>query len=138
MSALDTLKDQLDAAWDEIQDSALSRELARKEQRAWDANKPVSRPYLRLEKLHAAIAETAALLADDDITKMITTIANEKDKKMNKYEIGLKGGTVLIAYGMGIGADTKEQFFGVSGHPDGRTAVALSEVAYWIETEDVD
>ena len=87
MNDLSTLKAHLDAAWEEIQDSALSRELARKEQRAWDANKPVSRPYLRLEKLHAAIAETAALLADDDIQEMTATIANEKGRKMNAEDL---------------------------------------------------
>ena len=45
---------------------------------------------------------------------------------MNKNGIGLKDGTILTAYGMGIGSDTKEQFFGVSGNPEG--AKRMSEL----------
>ena len=56
---------------------------------------------------------------------------------MNKHEIGLKDGTTLTAYGTAIGPYAENQFLGVVGG-QGRTAVAVSEVSYWIETEEAE
>lgn len=90
MNSFEKLKDDLDAAWEQIKNSALHSELARKEQAAWDNNEPESRLYLRLDDLHAAIFETAALLADDDIKELTATIANEKDETMAKYRMPIE------------------------------------------------
>ena len=87
MSALDTLKDQLDAAWEQITESDRFLELMREAGVAFRANEAMPREYLRLGSLTARIFETAALMSDDDIAETLDTIANEKDVKMVEYKL---------------------------------------------------
>ena len=96
MNTFDTLKDQLDAAWEQITESDRFLELMREAGVAFRANEAMPREYLRLEKLHAAIAETAALMSDDDIAETLDTIANEKDEKMAEYSIPAEHEGVIL------------------------------------------
>lgn len=87
MSALDTLKAHLDAAWEQITESDRFLELMREAGVAFRANEAMPREYLRLGSLTARIFETSALMSDDDIAELTATIANEKDEKMAEYKL---------------------------------------------------
>lgn len=87
MSALDTLKEHLDAARAQITESDLFLKLMREADVAFRANEAMTREYLRLDSLASHIFETAALMSDDDIAEMLDTIANEKDVKMAEYKL---------------------------------------------------
>ena len=87
MSALDTLKEHLDAARAQITESDLFLKLMREADVAFRANEAMPREYLRLDSLAAQIFETTALMSDDDIAEMLDTIANEKDVKMVEYKL---------------------------------------------------
>ena len=87
MSALDTLKEHLDAARAQITESDLFLKLMREADVAFRANEAMPREYLRLDSLAAQIFETAALMSDDDIAEMLDTIANKKDVKMAEYKL---------------------------------------------------
>ena len=87
MSALDTLKDQLDAALEQLVGSDLYRSEIMQASKDYRDGGTYTETWTRLQNLAAQIFETAALLADDDITELTATIANEKDVKMVEYKL---------------------------------------------------
>ena len=84
---MDTLKTQLDVAWNRIAGSNLYRRAQAEATVAFRELREPPRIYQRLDELTDHLFETAALLADDDIQEMLTTIANEKDVKMVEYKL---------------------------------------------------
>ena len=84
---MDTLKTQLDVAWNRIVGSNLYRRAQAEATVAFRELREPPRIYQRLDELTDHLFETAALLADDDIQEMLTTIANEKDEKMNAEDL---------------------------------------------------
>ena len=84
---MDTLKTQLDVAWNRIVGSNLYRRAQAEATVAFRELREPPRIYQRLDELTDHLFETAALLADDDIQEMLDTIANEKDVKMAEYKL---------------------------------------------------
>ena len=84
---MDTLKTQLDVAWNRIVGSNLYRRAQAEATVAFRELREPPRIYQRLDELTDHLFETAALLADDDIQEMLTTIANEKGAKMAEYKL---------------------------------------------------
>ena len=84
---MDTLKTQLDVAWNRIVGSNLYRRAQAEAIVAFRELREPPRIYQRLDELTDHLFETAALLADDDIEEMLDTIANEKDVKMAEYKL---------------------------------------------------
>ena len=87
MSALDTLKEHLDAAWEQLVWSDLYRSEIMQASKDYRDGGTYTETWTRLQNLAAQIFETAALLADDDITELTATIASEKDVKMAEYKL---------------------------------------------------
>ena len=84
---MDTLKTQLDVAWNRIVGSNLYRRAQAEATVAFRELREPPRIYQRLDELTDHLFETAALLSDDDITELTATIANEKDVKMAEYKL---------------------------------------------------
>ena len=87
MDALDTLKAHLDTALEQLVGSDLYRSEFRQASKDYRNGGTYTETWTRLQNLAAQIFETAALLADDDITELTATIANEKDVKMAEYKL---------------------------------------------------
>ena len=87
MSALDTLKEHLDAALEQLVGSDLYRSEIMQASKDYRDGGTYTETWTRLQNLAAQIFETAALLADDDITELTATIASEKDVKMAEYKL---------------------------------------------------
>ena len=84
MSALDTLEAHLDAALEQLVGSDLYRSEIIQASKDYRDGGTYTETWTRLQNLAAQIFETAALLADDDITELTDTIANEKGVKMGE------------------------------------------------------
>ena len=87
MGALDTLEAHLDAALEQLVGSDLYRSEIMQASKDYRDGGTYTETWTRLQNLAAQIFETAALLADDDITELTATIANEKDVKMAEYKL---------------------------------------------------
>ena len=84
---MDTLKTQLDVAWNRIVGSNLYHRAQAEATVAFRELREPPRIYQRLDELTDHLFETAALMSDDDIAEMLDTIANEKDVKMVEYKL---------------------------------------------------
>ena len=87
MSALDTLEAHLDTALEQLVGSDLYRSEIMQASKDYRDGGTYTETWTRLQNLAAQIFETAALLADDDITELTATIASEKDVKMVEYKL---------------------------------------------------
>ena len=84
---MDTLKTQLDVAWNQLVRSDLYRRAITEATATYRESRESPRIYLRLDELESSIFQLAALMSDDDIAEMLDTIANEKDVKMVEYKL---------------------------------------------------
>ena len=84
---MDTLKTQLDVAWNQLVRSDLYRRAITEATATYRESRESPRIYLRLDELESSIFQLAALMSDDDIAEMLDTIANEKDVKMAEYKL---------------------------------------------------